>query len=1080
VKSEPQSDRTDPALLGKFLCDDGRELSCALVEVGAGEVTAGLGAAAAVARFNPQHVLFVGVAGGRKDVTLGDVVMASKVHYYESGKAEDSEFLARPDSPSTPHPILSIARNLQRQFSPLDFGVHVGAIASGEKVVAGTGSHEAAVMRQHYGDSLAVEMEGAAFYKTMGRTGISSYALVRGISDLLDGKANADADGWQRVAAAHAATVAAQLVQRMTLPDPHETGERSLPTPLDIKPVIDLHIPGPSPNEVYALVAEPQSRLSLAIASSRLPLSLVMDLDSETDRRGLLETVRTAHASPMLVHFGSPASPPEISRAATSWISVRGIDSEVTAELSVWKRKHRRNLREFLAEFGARLGGRRINVLIGADSAEWSDWTNALLDDLCAEFGDQVNSVAYGSGGSQAEVDIAIPCTPDEISIALSKFADSMPQQGRPTVPGEHGPMTLDADDYAWIQEDLDVVTLGTSDGLYSEAETLDFLRGGEISWSALSGNADVLRTEYPAWKRVLEGVLKNRRTLRMNLFHAPGAGGSTMGRRTLFDLHENYPCVVLRRYRFAETSRRIEMLSRKSGMAVFCLIDNVRLSESQVNDLMAELHASSTSAVVVHVARRYSIPSALSTSTYLAGRLDDFEADHFLNSFADMVPEKATVLRTVHGYPDDRRNPFFFGLAAFDEEFRGLDSYVADRLVDVPTTELKLLSYCAIAHYYGQSGIPEYALGRLLGLPISKVGALARALRPEVRGLLWRSADGDWRTTHQLVARQILTHLGGGEAIWRRNLTEWGKDFAEFCLRRVPLDTDLVRLAEGVFIERGSQELLGNESGGQKMFSRLIEDVPSLEGAVNLLAFVADLEPEEAHFAAHVARFYAFKLRKYTSAREYAMRATDLDPNDHVLHHVLGMVHRSRVYDAIGRRESLDILEPWVKDAADEFAKARQLAPSGEEYAFISEIQLRVCIIDYAVRGSGTIATYLASSPHPIVVESIALAEDLLGRVRYLGDSRNPSGYERTNRAQLTALYGDYSRALQLFNALLDKPRYDHVAVRRQLVWTYLARAERDWRKLDQKSVDRIIDLLDDNLHQDDYSGSSDLSVGS
>jgi nucleoside phosphorylase len=71
---------------GQFLAES-QSWEVGIVEVGAGNPGAAVGAERAIADFSPDVILFVGVAGGIKDVAIGDVVAATAVYSYEFGKA---------------------------------------------------------------------------------------------------------------------------------------------------------------------------------------------------------------------------------------------------------------------------------------------------------------------------------------------------------------------------------------------------------------------------------------------------------------------------------------------------------------------------------------------------------------------------------------------------------------------------------------------------------------------------------------------------------------------------------------------------------------------------------------------------------------------------------------------------------------------------------------------------------------------------------------------------------------------------------------------------------------------------------
>lgn len=199
-----------------------------IAEIGAGNETSAVEAERAIQHFSPNVLFFVGVAGGIKDVVLGDVVAATKVYGYQSGKADD-EFLPRPDLDWSNYRLEQRARSeakkpdwAQRIEHNPDQPprVFVAPIAAGAKVVSSTRSSTFKFLRNQYSDALAVEMEGRGVLAAARANDEVRAIVVRGISDLIDRKEEADAEGSQSNASANASAFAFEILSKIEAPVP--------------------------------------------------------------------------------------------------------------------------------------------------------------------------------------------------------------------------------------------------------------------------------------------------------------------------------------------------------------------------------------------------------------------------------------------------------------------------------------------------------------------------------------------------------------------------------------------------------------------------------------------------------------------------------------------------------------------------------------------------------------------------------------------------------------------------------------------------------------------------------------------
>jgi nucleoside phosphorylase len=198
-----------------------------IAEVGAGNNTCALQTERAINYFDPEVVLFVGIAGGIKDLNLGDVVAAEKAYGYERGKISSNGFLARPEIGKSSYEIFERAKaeakkEAWKERLPLkarkkQLKAIVRPIAAGEKVVAEIRSEVYNLLYTTYNDTVAVEMEGSGFYTACHANGNLQFLIVRGISDLLLNKSETDAKGYQEIAARNASAFAFEVLSRFKI-----------------------------------------------------------------------------------------------------------------------------------------------------------------------------------------------------------------------------------------------------------------------------------------------------------------------------------------------------------------------------------------------------------------------------------------------------------------------------------------------------------------------------------------------------------------------------------------------------------------------------------------------------------------------------------------------------------------------------------------------------------------------------------------------------------------------------------------------------------------------------------------------
>lgn len=853
---------------------------------------------------------------------------------------------------------------------------------------------------------------------------------------------------------------------------------------------------GFEPNRRYVLITSPIRHEALDIVSAlgQAPWTAVLDFDPVSESGGLLEAAKDALTSHRSLHrVVSGERPTVVPDRATHWFFARGLDGRVSTlvpgKWKDWVQRYQLEIAQQLKDISSACAPSPITCVVLSYDNTVLRYVQTCVEAAIGAFGESVDFVLVARNPVDVH-DLAGEVDAQVVDIPLSQLCagirahlniDSAGDTGLISLPSSSGaPTLLDGDKQRWLEEELELLHL--SSGLVPEhgRETgREFLRGAEITWYELGCHEDVERDKTTRLRQQLATELGSKRTVRVNLYHAPGAGGTTLGKRILWDFHRNYPCTILLRCDPLNTAERLYYLASLTGQAVLVLVDGARIAERQVDDLVEQLRSRHVPAVILQVLRRFRGQVEGERALFLHQTLSLAESYRFMTAFSKAEPSKKAILESLISSDDTmKRTAFYFGLTAFEEDFRGIEPYVRARLKGLTEVQRKILGYLAMAHHYGQRGLPTQAFAPLLGVPRNRTLELRRALPEGALELVIQDGDRGWRTTHELVAKEILVQTllktpTLDRDLWTQSLSAFSLEFAEFCRGESAIASDeMLEIARRTFIYRDNTDVLGTERAGQQTFAQLIEDIPSHEGRLEVLRGLVRLYPQEAHFWAHLGRFYSIVIRNYGQAVLAIDKAISLQEDDPVLHHMKGMALRYQMYGLVQEHAELDAVVRLAEQSSEAFESARRLN-SDDEHAYISEVQLLIRVLDYAGRLSGgDLLKYLAlPTANRFVRTALERAEELLEHVRRNREGEGASPFEETCRAQLDQLYGRHDRALQTWDGLLSQAGVYQPPLRRQIVWTYLARRDRSWDRLEPGEVQRIITLLEQNLEEEPHT---------
>ena len=177
--------------------------------------------------------------------------------------------------------------------------------------------------------------------------------------------------------------------------------------------------------------------------------------------------------------------------------------------------------------------------------------------------------------------------------------------------------------------------------------EVTEFHRGMQISWYGLNAGIDIRRDKLnEVERRVLDG-LGERSVRRIDLAHWPGGGGSTLGRRIAWNVHQTYPTVIAHTINPNSSLDRIRYLFDITNQPVLVVVDSPSATTMDIDRLFDLVRGSNVWALILRVVRYYD-PSPTRPVPFLDAMLSTPESVALEERLAALVPSRRNELHKL------------------------------------------------------------------------------------------------------------------------------------------------------------------------------------------------------------------------------------------------------------------------------------------------------------------------------------------------------------------------------------------------------------------------------------------------
>lgn len=304
-------------------------------------------------------------------------------------------------------------------------------------------------------------------------------------------------------------------------------------------------------------------------------------------------------------------------------------------------------------------------------------------------------------------------------SMNIGEFADNLEKynqgsqfvggQLKRQIPSENGgQVSLDDGFVTELGDSFEPVFIDVdrADELDSEkCNRSNFYKGiQEISWYGLREHFDIIQPEQKRIEDKISLDMKDRGRLLRRVCYVPGIGGTTLMRRLAWEFRTSYPTFILNRLN-EQTGKNIQKIYDLSHRPILIFADNNHIEFDEVKSLQIELKRMGFAFVICYFERKLKgIKDENEASIYtIVHEFGSRETEQMRMKLGEVIGDdterKAFDEKVSHIETADKL-PFVLSMYAFNNEFKGIKSYISNFLDRMNDQSKKILFALSLADY--------------------------------------------------------------------------------------------------------------------------------------------------------------------------------------------------------------------------------------------------------------------------------------------------------------------------------------------------------------------------------------------